>query len=622
MVDEKDNINLEDVELEEGEDADVEEVELEPEKKPLDWYYFIPILIVVAVVPLITFAKEVSLYEIEALHWKGGTKGLDFFSYYKYIIFSVSAFVSVFILLILKFRRRIELKETKYYIPIAVYIVFVLASYLLSDYFMISYRGFIEQFQGVWVMIGYGFMIFALYNYVENEKQVKLILGAFIFSATAVGILGITQYFGFDFFKTTIGRLLILPENLEYMAENLKFTFSDYTIYATMYNTNFVGSFAALLVPVGVFIYLYSKKIAFKILSFLFALLMLFVWIGCNSRAGYLGLTFGIVLSVVLYRKKIKEDLRKILMLLVVFVIMVAHMNTVSDGRVLRQFSRLNPFAEGDRLEEILDTDVRFEDIKFEGNSVAILTSEESLKAELSEDKELLFYNLDGERLKVDVDDEGNIIFEDNKYKDFTAKLETDRNRFIIEAYEKSMAIYFMDEGFMMAGSSGVIKKTEYPPYLDIFEGREKFASSRGYIWSRSIPMLKDTLLIGYGPDTYVLEFPQHDYVGKLNSFSSHRMIVDKPHSMYLQIGINTGVISLIGLLALYLMYFVESVKMYINRELNTFLEYIGVGAFVGVMSYLAAGIFNDQIISVAPLFYTMVGLGLAVNRMLKKQEV
>jgi hypothetical protein len=93
--------------------------------------------------------------------------------------------------------------------------------------------------------------------------------------------------------------------------------------------------------------------------------------------------------------------------------------------------------------------------------------------------------------------------------------------------------------------------------------------------------MLKDTVLIGHGPDTYVLEFPQHDYVGKLNSFSSHRMIVDKPHNMYLQIGINTGLISLIGLLALYLMYFVGhdqrdgSIGCSINKKLVEYIELI-----------------------------------------------
>jgi len=128
--------------------------------------------------------------------------------------------------------------------------------------------------------------------------------------------------------------------------------------------------------------------------------------------------------------------------------------------------------------------------------------------------------------------------------------------------------------------------------------------------------MLKDTVIIGHGPDTYALEFPQHDYVGKLNSFRSHRMIVDKPHNMYLQIGINTGLITLLALLAMYLMYFIDSMKIYFKRDINTFLEYIGIGIFVGVMSYLVAGIFNDQIVSVAPLFYSMVGVGLSVNRM------
>ena len=133
--------------------------------------------------------------------------------------------------------------------------------------------------------------------------------------------------------------------------------------------------------------------------------------------------------------------------------------------------------------------------------------------------------------------------------------------------------------------------------------------------------MLKDTILIGHGPDTYAMEFPQYDYVGKLNALSSHRTIVDKPHNMYLQIGINTGVVSLLAFLALYLMYFIDTMKIYFKRDINSFLEYIGIGAFTGIIAYLAAGMFNDQIISVAPLFYAMTGLGLAVNRLVKKQE-
>jgi hypothetical protein len=343
-------------------------------------------------------------------------------------------------------------------------------------------------------------------------------------------------------------------------------------------------------------------------------------WIGSNSRAGYLGFSFGLVFMLILYRKKLKKDIKKIGALIAAFLVIVVLMNTVSDGRVLSQFSRLNPVNEGERLETIQVEDTRYEDIKFEGNSVTFVTNKETLKAEL-DGNQLMFYDENNEKLAIEISN-GNIInFKDDRYEEYQVKLEDDNRRFIVNRDGIDFAIYFTPDGLMMAGASNVLKKTEYPPKLDIFDGRERFASSRGYIWSRTIPMLKDTVIIGHGPDTYAIEFPQYDYVGKLNSFPNHRMIVDKPHNMYLQIGINTGLMSLLALLALYLMYFIDSMKIYFKRDINSFLEYVGVGAFTGIMAYLAAGIFNDQIISVAPLFYSMVGLGLAVNRLVKKQE-
>ena len=50
------------------------------------------------------------------------------------------------------------------------------------------------------------------------------------------------------------------------------------------------------------------------------------------------------------------------------------------------------------------------------------------------------------------------------------------------------------------------------------FENNYDFATRRGYIWSRTFPMLKSTALIGVGADNFVYEFPNNDYVGKVNS--------------------------------------------------------------------------------------------------------
>jgi O-antigen ligase len=127
--------------------------------------------------------------------------------------------------------------------------------------------------------------------------------------------------------------------------------------------------------------------------------------------------------------------------------------------------------------------------------------------------------------------------------------------------------------------------------------------------------MLKETIVLGYGPDTYTIEFPQDDVVGKLNSFSSYRTVVDKPHNMYLQIGINTGVISLLAMLSVFMIYLVDSLRILYRKKIESYMDYIGLGLFIGVASYLVAAMFNDQIISVAPLFYGVLGLGMAVNK-------
>lgn len=154
------------------------------------------------------------------------------------------------------------------------------------------------------------------------------------------------------------------------------------------------------------------------------------------------------------------------------------------------------------------------------------------------------------------------------------------------------------------------------------FEGRENLGSNRGYIWSRSLPMLKDTILTGYGPDTYGLYFPQYDNVGKLIAFNTTRKIVDKPHNMYLQVGINTGVISLIALLTVFGVYSFSSIKLYWGGRFDNFYKKVGVGIFGAFLAYAIAGLFNDSVISVAPVFWILFGIGISVNMKLKEELV
>ena len=126
---------------------------------------------------------------------------------------------------------------------------------------------------------------------------------------------------------------------------------------------------------------------------------------------------------------------------------------------------------------------------------------------------------------------------------------------------------------------------------------------------------MKKNLLIGNGPDTFVAYFPQNDLLAKWWAYGTTNVIVDKAHNLYLQIGINQGGIALVAFLVLCIGYITQSLKLYAFKETyHEVDEAMGIGVMLGVVGYLGAGFFNDSVVSVAPIFWILLGCGMAVN--------
>jgi O-antigen ligase len=128
---------------------------------------------------------------------------------------------------------------------------------------------------------------------------------------------------------------------------------------------------------------------------------------------------------------------------------------------------------------------------------------------------------------------------------------------------------------------------------------------------------MKDHIILGSGADSFIFDYPQNDYIGRFNNGYSTQ-IVTKPHNLFLQIGIQTGLLSLIAFLLFYAIYFVSSIKLYMNNIFDTYMSQLGAAIFVGTIGYMTAGLFNDSTITVSPVFWSLIGIGLAVNYQLK----
>ncbi len=587
------------------------------ENKKLSWYYFIPFLLLISFVPLIVYGKYLELKGLQLIFWNGADKIMDYFSYWKsrWIVFLT--FTALTSYLIAFFDKKVTFKKNfKYYIPLLIYFIFVIISTTMSFSKEISTTGFTGMYQNIWVLVSYGLLTLLTFNMINKYKDITIIVQAFVFLAIVEGIIGVTQYFGLDIFKSTIFQRLIVPMWMEVPTFN--FNFGKYTIFGTMYNSNFIGSFATIIIPICTAILVISTKKKEKIIYGVALFLSACLWIGCNSRAGYIGVVSVAITTVALLKNQIIKNYKFVITLLAGLLLIVITFNTISNGKTLNQFSRLRITKEVDKIEKLNDDDnIKFKDIELDKREFSILTNKNTLTVKLNNDK-LLLFNDKLNKLNTTKDEEGYFIIEDERYIEYKILIFSESSSIDVIAYNRVISFCFTQEGVKIIGCGGRLVEPIVAPTFKLLDGYDRFATNRGYIWSRTIAMLPNVIFRGYGPDTFPVVFPQDDFIAKLNAGMDASTIVDKPHNMYLQIAINTGIISLLALLALWGIYLISSLKLYKGMTYDSSEKCIGYACFMAVIGYLVAGIFNDQIVSVAPLFWITLGLGISINERLK----
>ena len=594
--------------------------------KNINLWYYLPLYLVAGFVPLIVYGKYINLTgTTQSLFWTGQNETLDFFSYWKshWLIFLsvISLVIYIFLLILKKITFK---KEYKYYIPLCTFIFFAILSTIFAVDTKTAVSGFMDMYQGIFVLSCYMLLTFLTINYVNEERDIKLFLHIFIFLIIVEGIIGITQYFGFDIFNSKFGNNLILPGNIKINGD-LSFKFGKHTLYGTLFNTNFVGSFATLMLPMAAVFFINTKDIKKRVIASAAILLCVFIWLGCNSRAGYIGVMFTCILSICLFRKYIIRYWKISLSMIIIAAILLLLLNVISNGKVVNQISRLNIFKEINNMKISNTNTEKFivENIEVGQDFVNISTNHQNLNIRVKDGK-LIFIDEDGLNLPFNKDDSGALIIDDGS-EDIYFKVIPSEKYYgfdvnILKIPNGTMHFLIDNDGIKVINSGGRLSTPYKPDTLKFFDGIEKFATNRGYIWGRTIPLMAKYVLIGAGPDNFIYAFPQDDYVGKLNNYNKVYMVVDKPHNMYLQTAINTGVISLLALLILWCIYIISSLKLYWNINYDTLDKLVGSACLLGVVGYLVAGIFNDQIVSVAPLFWIVLGIGISTNSRIKKQ--
>ena len=569
--------------------------------------------LIAAILPNIVYLNAIpqSKESIFFIAFPKGEINYDFFSYGKmmFLVFS-----SIFLLLIFLWNSYKKLKWQPIYGFLLAYAAFIVASTIFSPFRALAIRGLGDRYEGVFTLLCYLLIFFVAYNVSRDKEDRKIVIGGIIAGSIIVGLVGIFQYWGLDIYRMKSIQQLITPA--EFSNFNFKFTFGKYTIYSSLYNTNFVGSYMALMLFLGIGLYLNSTSKKEKIWSLVYTLLMYSNWLGCRSRAGFLGAGVVFIFVILLFHKLIKTYKKELMVLLTSFVIVFIVMNTqgTDEGNLAEKFTTIETASNP-------NTDLR--DAFVENGALVIRDKNTNIKV-FQKDGKVQFYdesnkvllpkiikhkftkeNSEGQKVELQVN---KIVFVDEKYKRFSFNL-LDQGVMELEYVQDEnnkikYPIFFVGNSYKSPGITGKLFDIVKIPRWQTLDGYGRLGSSRGYIWALSLPLLRDTMFLGYGPDTFSIVFPQNDTFGKTLYFTANT-VVDKPHNMYLQIAVNTGVISMFVFIVALFIFLLDGIVKY--RSLTK----LPVESFLwmGVLAYHATGMFNDSLVSVAPIAWIYFGL-------------
>ncbi|MBO8128017.1 MAG: O-antigen ligase family protein [Peptococcaceae bacterium] len=130
-------------------------------------------------------------------------------------------------------------------------------------------------------------------------------------------------------------------------------------------------------------------------------------------------------------------------------------------------------------------------------------------------------------------------------------------------------------------------------------EGDDNAGTNRLYIWKITAAQLKNTLLIGTGPDT--LKYALEDYRDRTREVFGREIIIDKAHNIYLEQAVTHGLLALICYLTFLFCLLRPERK-----------DALSVAFLSMVVGYMVQGTFNIDVVQVYPLWWIMLGFYLA----------
>lgn len=568
----------------------------------------------VLIIGLLPFIMRLYVYEsgLAAYPWFSNYDIMqDFSTFYKSCAFLAVTAVSLVILVVYHCINPTQVRKLKPFIPLAGYGFMVLVSSVFSKGKEFVVMGSFGHFEGLMIILGYMIFIIYAFQMIRSDSDDSSVLKVLIISSVLLSLVGILQALGRDPSKFLWVQKLMLPRDYwdSYLGNISSYT-KDGIVSLTLYNPNYAAIYLSMLLVFFAAIIPNGSKSTKKIAFMLLLGVMFILLIKTNSRTGLAALLPSLVVLLRFYRKQWWSHRRYIPGILLIILLLFTAVDFTQDFRLgVKMKSTITTLVAGKdapKLESIV-TETGSISIRYDGEKLNVSTEE------TGKGYQLKFFTSKGDEIQA-VYQENNIIPAEAPFNEMVFQMLEEGNTFSAEIDGTSWK-------FVRTEKDGYQYINDLGKYDDLkkiktfgFHNLEYIGSGRGYIWSRTLPLLTTSLFAGNGPDTFTIMFPQEDYVGKANYSKTPYTLIDRAHNLYLMTWVQSGLISLLFLMIFIGNYLWKAVRLYSRITFDNKTAKLGLGCFLAVISYLISGMFNDSSIQISPLFWLMLGWGMSLN--------
>jgi len=582
---------------------------MERSKKTSFDFYMLPLVLAVAVVPLLTIMTAYSS-GIGKYTWASGGSFVDFFLGFKRGALILLGAVIIILLCAAQWTR-VQAKAvwtTKnqkiVLILLAVFWGVTAISALLADEKIDALFGGFEQMEGLLVVTAYVALFCLAYFLLSSENKIQVIVHALLIGSLILSVLGALQAFGVDYLANDVTTPF--------------FTMFMHTLPKKFNGiTASVGSYVALVLPLTIYEAVQDEKNRYKIVAAASAVCQLIMLKGSGSLAGMVGVGAAVCVAVLFLFSDIHKN-RKILCGVFVVAVGLVALFLRKNPTFFRSVIKGNGEPCSSHISSMISDGTS---VKITLHSGKMITLRWDADATVYEFEAL---NENGKKIEMTGDSFSGVKLKGDAYQGLL--FEATKRQITYQEQKTYFDVlrltvddkYSWDFAMLGVGLRYIngVGKPDMLHYVESFgmEGHYDFASNRGYIWSRTFPLLKRALLLGVGQDNFAYAFPNDDYVGKVNC-GFNEQIVTKPHNMYLQIWVQDGLPALLAFLALYLLLFGRTIRKCFKKGKWNHSQKISLAFLCGVSGYFVAGLANDSSICVAPVFWVLFGVAFAVLR-------